>query len=98
MRAIQRAQIAGHIGLSPRELECLKWLASGQRNDRIADRMGVTRPTAEMHLANARRKLGAATREHALARALMLGLIDVYPETPALTRHTMEIHSWRAIA
>jgi DNA-binding CsgD family transcriptional regulator len=77
MQAIQRAQVARHISLSPREQECLKWLGSGLRNDRIAERMGVTRPTVEMHLANARRKLGAATRDHALVKALSFGLIDV---------------------
>ncbi len=63
------------VRLSPRERECLLWLAKGLRNDRIAERMGVSRPTVEMHLAHARRKLGAATREQALAKAVALGLV-----------------------
>jgi DNA-binding CsgD family transcriptional regulator len=37
--------------------------------------MGIALPTVEMHLAKARRKLGVATREQALVKALILGLI-----------------------
>ena len=63
------------VRLSPREREALLWLAAGLRNDPIAERMGITNPTVELHLANARRKLGAATREQALVRALVFGLV-----------------------
>ncbi len=63
--------------LSPRERECLTWLAVGLRHDRIAEKLGITRPTVELHLANARRKLHARTREQALARAVTLGLLDL---------------------
>ena len=63
--------------LSPRERECLTWLATGLRHDRIADKLSITRPTVELHLANARRKLRARTREEALARAVTLGLLDL---------------------
>jgi DNA-binding CsgD family transcriptional regulator len=62
--------------LSRRERECLLWLAAGLRNDRIAERLGIARATVELHLARARRKLGAATREQALAKALCFGLIE----------------------
>jgi len=65
------------IRLSPRERECLTWLASGLRHDRIAEKLGITVPTVELHLANARRRLGARTREQALARAVALGLLDL---------------------
>jgi DNA-binding CsgD family transcriptional regulator len=64
------------IGLSPRERECLLWLAKGLRNDRIAERMGISNPTVEMHVAHARRKLNAATREQALAKAIALRLVS----------------------
>jgi DNA-binding CsgD family transcriptional regulator len=62
--------------LSPREQECLTWLAVGLRNDRIAEKLGISRPTVELHLANARRKLNARTREQALARAVAWGLLS----------------------
>lgn len=61
--------------LSPRETDCLCWLARGLRNDRIAERLGVSAATVEMHLARARRKLGARTREQALARAILAGYV-----------------------
>ena len=63
--------------LSPRERESLNWLASGLRYDRIAERMGITLPTVELHVTNARRKLGAKTREQAVALAVALGLLDL---------------------
>jgi DNA-binding CsgD family transcriptional regulator len=63
--------------LSPRERECLAWLAIGLRHDRIAEKLGITRPTVELHLANARRKLNARTREQALARAVAFGLLEL---------------------
>jgi len=63
--------------LSSRERECLTWLAIGLRHDRIAEKLGISRPTVELHLANARRKLNARTREQALARAVALGLLSL---------------------
>jgi DNA-binding CsgD family transcriptional regulator len=76
MRALARSTIDRLVALSPREKECLEWLSAGLRNDRIAERMGITRPTVELHLARARRKLGATTREQALVRAVLLGLVN----------------------
>ncbi len=75
MRAIRSAEIARDVDLSSRERECLEWLCKGLRNDGIAENMGIALPTVEMHLAKARKKLGAATREQALVKALTLGLI-----------------------
>jgi DNA-binding CsgD family transcriptional regulator len=63
--------------LSPRERECLAWLATGLRHDRIAEKLGIALPTVELHLTNARRKLGARTREQALARAVVFGLLEL---------------------
>ncbi len=73
---LARQREAISVGLSPREREVLLWLAAGLRNDRIAERMGIRNPTVELHLANARKKLQAATREQALARAILFGLIS----------------------
>jgi DNA-binding CsgD family transcriptional regulator len=61
--------------LSPRERECLLWLVAGLRSDRIAERLGLSRATVDLHLSRARRRLGARTREQAVARALMFGLL-----------------------
>ena len=63
--------------LSPRERECLRWLAAGLRYDRIAERLGISLVTVELHVANAKRKLCAKTREQALAIAVALRLLDL---------------------
>lgn len=62
--------------LTPREKDCLLHLAHGLRVDRIADRLSITNATVEMHLANARRKLGARTSAEAIARAVQARYID----------------------
>jgi DNA-binding CsgD family transcriptional regulator len=56
--------------LSRREAEVLTLLAGGMLNARIADTMGISEATVAKHLISARRKLGARTREQALARAI----------------------------
>lgn len=56
--------------LSPREVEALKWLSEGLRNDRIAERMNISNATVHFHVSSAKQKLTAKTREHALAIAL----------------------------
>lgn len=61
--------------LSPREREALLWLARGLHTLNIADRMGIEAVTASKHLATARQKLGARTREQALALAIKYNLI-----------------------
>jgi len=62
--------------LTPRERDALRWLADGNRVDRIAQKMGLSNRTVEVHLANARARLGAKTREQALVLALRAGLFD----------------------
>ena len=65
------------VKLSPRELQCLSLLANGFSNDGIAKEVGIRPPTVAMHLANARAKLKAVTREHAVALAVSKGLIKL---------------------
>lgn len=61
--------------LSGRERDVLGRFAQGLRPDRIADRMGLSKRTIDMHAANARRKLGARTIAEAVAVAVRQGLI-----------------------
>lgn len=61
--------------LTARELECLAALAEGLSNDTISQRLSISLPTVAMHLANARHKLRAATREQAVAIAMRAGLL-----------------------
>ncbi|MBI1256548.1 MAG: hypothetical protein GC204_03670 [Chloroflexi bacterium] len=57
--------------LTPRERDCLQLLARGLHTDAIGDRLAIATVTVEMHLRNARRKLGAKTSPEAIARALL---------------------------
>lgn len=61
--------------LTDRERELLSYLAMGLKNDRIAERCGLAEVTVRKHILSARQKLGATTREQALAIALQNGLI-----------------------
>lgn len=56
--------------LSERERQCLVLLAQGRRVQDLADEMGTTAKTVEKQIASARKKLGAATREHAIVIAI----------------------------
>jgi ATP/maltotriose-dependent transcriptional regulator MalT len=61
--------------LTRREIQCLEGLARGLDNSGISRELNIALPTVALHLINARRKLGAVTREQAVARAVDLGLI-----------------------
>lgn len=76
IRELAMRDSARSVRLTARERECLLWLTEGLRPSAIAERLGVKRVTVDLHIANARRKLGAATREQAVANALTLRLID----------------------
>jgi DNA-binding CsgD family transcriptional regulator len=61
--------------LSPRERECLTWLMQGERTKDIAQRLGLSAVAVDLYVRNARRKLGARTREQAVAKAILLGVL-----------------------
>ncbi|MEQ8480552.1 MAG: autoinducer binding domain-containing protein [Hoeflea sp.] len=65
------------LNLSLREKDCLRWSAGGLRTKEIAERMNLRPVTVELHLKNARTKLRAATREQAVAIALLKGVIEL---------------------
>lgn len=61
--------------LTCRELECLHWTAAGKTSAEIADRLGISRHTADWYLKEAARKLNALNRTHAVVIAYRKGLI-----------------------
>jgi DNA-binding CsgD family transcriptional regulator len=69
-------EILRRAKLTPREVECLKWAADGKTEWEIAAILNVSEHTADKHLANAHRKLGAASRAQAVAHAIRWGLIS----------------------
>jgi len=60
--------------LTPRELECLRWVAAGKTDWEIGKIMVLSRTTVKTHVDQARRKLGARTRSQAVARLVLSGL------------------------
>lgn len=68
--AVHRAQV-----LTVREKQILSLLARGNRNERIAQELGLSEITVRTHLRNVRQKLKTPTREAALVKAVQLGLL-----------------------
>jgi DNA-binding CsgD family transcriptional regulator len=65
----------GEAKLTPRELEVATLLAYGHTNGEIATRLTISIRTAEMHRANALRKLNAPSRAHVVRWALDNGIL-----------------------
>jgi LuxR family maltose regulon positive regulatory protein len=61
--------------LSERELEVLAFIAAGQTNAQIADKLFISMSTVKTHINRLYRKLGVRSRTQALARARDLDLI-----------------------
>jgi DNA-binding CsgD family transcriptional regulator len=61
-------------GLTARELEVVPLLTEGLRNAEIAQRLIISRKTADHHVSAILRKLGVQTRGEAAAKATQLGL------------------------
>jgi DNA-binding CsgD family transcriptional regulator len=65
---------ADRLGLTPRELEVLRLLVEGCSNRQIAERLFISRSTANVHVTNILTKLGVHSRLQAAAMARRLGL------------------------
>src|SRR5215210_8066018 len=63
--------------LTPREREVLTLLALGRTGPQIAEELTLSSETVRNYTRNARDKLGARTRAHAIAIAVKLGQVDV---------------------
>ncbi len=75
--ALGRRAAAKHdqAGLSRRELEVMRLVASGQTNREIADELVLSTRTIDMHVRNILAKLGCRSRTEATTRAGELGLL-----------------------
>jgi DNA-binding CsgD family transcriptional regulator len=66
---------AGRLQLTEREREVMTLVASGLQGGDIAERLFLSPETVKSHVHNAMAKLGAHTRAHAVAIALVTGQI-----------------------
>ena len=71
------AGYAGDVILTPREMDVLRLVALGWRNEYIADELGVTLNTVRAHVTNVRHKLDADSRYGAVMAALRLGILEL---------------------
>lgn len=65
-----------HFGLTRREKEVLSCLAIGFRPEEIADYLAIGYRTVDKYIVSAKEKLSATTRDHAVVRAISLGLLN----------------------
>ncbi|WP_020400046.1 LuxR family transcriptional regulator [Kordiimonas gwangyangensis] len=57
--------------LTPRELECLKWVSAGKTDWEISCVLSIAERTVHAHIENAKRKLGVHTRLQAVVKAFL---------------------------
>lgn len=62
--------------LTSREQACLQIISRGERVAAAAHQLGLSEATVELHLRNARHKLGARSRPEAVARGLLYRQIE----------------------
>jgi DNA-binding CsgD family transcriptional regulator len=65
------------IGLTGREKECLLWASEGKTSGEIADILNLSERTVNFHFQNISQKMGVSTRQHAIARAISMGLVSI---------------------
>jgi len=68
-------EIKAGQSLSPRETDALTLLAAGMNRSQAAERLKISEHTLRVYIESARFKLGAANTTHAVANALLRGLI-----------------------
>ena len=68
-RAARPATAANPVGLTSREAEVLRLLATGLSNAQIAARLGLSGRTVDNHVSAILHKLGVRTRKEAAAQA-----------------------------
>jgi DNA-binding CsgD family transcriptional regulator len=68
--------VAERIGLTARELDVLRHLASGETNREIGRSLYISHKTASVHVSRILAKLDARTRVEAAGLAQRLGLVE----------------------
>lgn len=67
------------IELTPREKECLLWTADGKTAWETSVILNISERTVNYHLGNSANKLNVSNRQHAIAKAVLLGIISPQP-------------------
>jgi len=75
--ASELAQHAGDEGLTLREIDVLRLIATGNANKEIAGQLSIGEETVKSHITNILEKLGANDRTHAVTLAVKRGIIEL---------------------
>ena len=67
-----RDELAAIDKLTPRELECLRWVSAGKTDWEISSKLNISERTVHTHIENAKRKLSVHTRLQAVAAAFLV--------------------------
>lgn len=68
----------GHVSLTPRELECLKWSAAQKSSWEIGLILHCSESAVNFHFSNIRRKFDTSSRRQAIVKAISMGLIQPF--------------------
>jgi LuxR family transcriptional activator of conjugal transfer of Ti plasmids len=75
VQRLEAQEATASMQLSPREVECLQWVARGKTRWQIARIVGISERTVGFHLDNAKRKLAVGATAQAVAKSVGLGLL-----------------------
>ncbi len=75
--AAQLAEYFGDDALTEREVDVLHYIASGNRNRQIAERLCISEETVKVHVKHIMEKLSASDRTQAVAIAVRRGIIQL---------------------
>lgn len=75
--AAHLAEYFGDDALTEREIEVLRYVASGNRNREIGERLFISEETVKVHIKHIMEKLGASDRTQAVAIAVRRGIIQL---------------------
>lgn len=72
---VPRIEQAMRPRLTPREMECLKWIAEGKSNAVIGQILNISEAAVVFHVNNLFRKMNVSTRLQAAVAALAMGML-----------------------
>jgi LuxR family quorum-sensing transcriptional regulator LasR len=75
LQLVRKSELLLKAPLTPRELECLKWVADGKSTWEIAKILGISEHGVQHHVRNTMDKFDVTSRHKAVARAIACGLL-----------------------
>jgi DNA-binding NarL/FixJ family response regulator len=71
----QKVALPDELGLTPRELEIIGYIACGENNKEIAEKLFISEKTVKNHVSNILRKMNLEDRTQVAVYAYQKGLV-----------------------